>query len=404
LKNWSRILSLSDKNLLFLLAYNGIPNITPYRKLQILEALGGIEGFVEVIKGKVQGSVSPTLIRKISNDLDLDWAKREAKLIAKNEVRILTLEDDSYPALLKEISDPPIILYVIGELPTPDKACLGVVGARRMTPYGQMVTEKICQGLAGAGVVIVSGMARGIDTIAHRSALDAGGATVGVLGSGLRVIYPPENRGIYNQISKSGALISEFPLTAQPLPYHFPRRNRIISGLCHGVLVTEAASKSGSLITADFALEQDRSVYAIPGRIVDQTSCGTNRLLQEGATPVNCMEDILVDLKGLNSDLLKYYFNNGKPSVCEDSKSAKGKKALKGQKDHAMRPIPDAWCDISDAGKNILEHLGSDPIHIDELTNLVDLKDQDIYSILMELEFRGLVRSLSGTRFIKEIV
>ena len=208
-------------------------------------------------------------------------------------IKVFALNDRDYPENLRKISDAPPVLYVKGRILPQDSLAIGVVGARYATIYGRQVTEKLVFGLVNSGTTIVSGMARGIDSFAHRSALEAGGRTIAVLGSGVDLIYPPENKGLYEAIIKNGAVVSEFPLGFPSMPSNFPARNRIISGLSLGVLVTEAAVDSGSLITAGQAAEQGREVFAVPGPIYSTKSQGTNYLIQKGAKLVSSVEDIL---------------------------------------------------------------------------------------------------------------
>ena len=216
------------------------------------------------------------------------------------EIKVVTVADRDYPANLRKISDPPPVLYYKGNLLPSDDLAVAVVGARLATAYGRQVTEGLVSQLVHAGLAIVSGLARGIDSVAHRTALEAGGRTIAVLGSGVDLIYPPENRGLAQEIVKSGAIVSEFPLGFGPKAANFPARNRIISGLALGVLVTEAAFDSGSLITAGAAAEQGREVFAVPGPVNSKMSGGTNNLIKEGVHPVTSVEDILevLNIKG----------------------------------------------------------------------------------------------------------
>lgn len=212
-------------------------------------------------------------------------------------IRVLSADDRQYPQNLRRISDAPPVLYIKGQLLPQDDLAIGVVGARYATVYGRQVTEKLVTDLVAAGLTVVSGMARGIDSFAHKAALVAGGRTIAVLGSGVDLVYPPENKGLYEAILKNGAVVSEFPLGFPSVPSNFPARNRIISGLSLGVLVTEAAVDSGSLITAGQAAEQGREVFAVPGPIISKMSAGTNKLLKEGVHPVTEVLDVLEVLK-----------------------------------------------------------------------------------------------------------
>lgn len=207
--------------------------------------------------------------------------------------RVAALEDEEYPQLLRNIYDPPLLLFYHGSLPRPEDITLAMIGSRQASSYGRQTAEIFARDLAAQGAVIVSGLARGIDGVCHRAALSAGGRTLAVLGSGLDVIYPPEHDRLYADICASGAVISEFPLGTEALPYNFPRRNRLISGLSLGVIVIEAGAKSGTLRTVDYALEQGRDVYCVPGNVTSSNSRGTNRLLKDGAAAMmTCAEDV----------------------------------------------------------------------------------------------------------------
>lgn len=221
---------------------------------------------------------------------------REAQRLAALDIKMVTWDDADYPARLREIYDPPAVFFYRGTLAQDDEACVAVVGSRRCTHYGRMVAEELGAGLARAGLTVVSGMARGIDSAAHRGALGAGGRTVAVLGTGLDICYPRENSKLMQEIAASGAVVSEFPLGSPPEPWHFPVRNRIISGLSRGVVVVEAAARSGALITAELALEQGRDVMAVPGNVTSPSSQGTNRLIKQGARLVEGVEDVLDEL------------------------------------------------------------------------------------------------------------
>ncbi len=222
--------------------------------------------------------------------------ERELRLVQEAGGTLLTLADELYPLRLKEIYDPPPLLYLRGELKEEDNLALSIVGSRKTSPYGRWITEKMSQEIVRHGITIVSGMARGIDSVAHGGAISGGGRTLAVLGCGIDVIYPPENRTLFGQIIDHGAVLSEFPMGSRPEGIHFPRRNRIISGLSIGVVVVQASAESGSLITADYALEQGREVFAIPGNVGAEGSRGTNRLIKEGAKLVESSEDILEEI------------------------------------------------------------------------------------------------------------
>lgn len=216
---------------------------------------------------------------------------------------IIKLGDEKYPQLLKQIHKPPEDLYVKGEIVKEDELAFAVVGTRSYTSYGKEMVAEIVPPLVQAGFTVVSGMARGIDTFAHRATLDAGGRTIAVLGCGIDIIYPPENKDIYQEIAKNGAVVSEYPPGYEPTNFTFPQRNRIISGLSRGALVVEAAEKSGALITANLAVEQNRDLFAVAGSALSRVSIGPNKLIKEGAIPVTEGKDILefYQLEGVTS-------------------------------------------------------------------------------------------------------
>ncbi|NBH13246.1 DNA-protecting protein DprA [Lachnospiraceae bacterium] len=222
--------------------------------------------------------------------------KRQREYCAQNQIGLALWQDDSYPLRLKEIYNPPYGLFYRGRLPDKNLCTVGIVGARNCSFYGKTAAEKIGKELAAAGIAVISGLAAGIDGAAQRGAVHAGGYTLGVLGNGIDVCYPPQNRELYEQLLTKGCVVSEYPPGTTPLPGYFPQRNRIISGLSDCVLVVEAREKSGSLITADFALEQGKDVYALPGRISDALSQGTNRLIRQGAGIFLNVEDFLNEM------------------------------------------------------------------------------------------------------------
>lgn len=235
---------------------------------------------------------APKIIQGIK-DVDI---RKELKLIKRHRVRVMTFLDDDYPKNLKNIYDPPVVLYIKGEILPQDDIAVAIVGSRLASFYGIQSAERLGFELGSRGITIVSGLARGIDSSAHKGALKANGRTLAVLGSGLGNIYPEEHRGLAEKISESGAVISEFPMMTIPEKGNFPKRNRVISGLSMGVVVVEAAERSGALITSDCALEQGREVFAVPGKVDSVTSKGTNKLIKQGAKLVGAADDILEEL------------------------------------------------------------------------------------------------------------
>ncbi|MGI6066609.1 MAG: DNA-processing protein DprA [Bacillota bacterium] len=283
----------------------------------------------------------------------------------QSQARIVTQEDEAYPRLLKNIYDPPYLLYYQGSLPAEDDLCIALVGSRRSTPYGRHTAETIARELAEKGVWVISGLARGIDTWSHRGCLKGGGKTVAVLGSGIDLIYPRENKDLFREIISMGAVISEFPPGTPPLPQHFPARNRIISGMSRGVVVVEAAEKSGSLITVDFALEHGRDVFAVPGPVTSIMSRGTHRLIRQGAKLVENAFDILEE-----------YLEVENPPVEFDLFS------------------------FSPKEREILELMMGGAAHFDVLVEKSGLPAGEMASQLTLWEIKGLIKQLPGKYYI----
>jgi DNA processing protein len=283
------------------------------------------------------------------------------------KVKAFACEDPGYPAKLKEIYDYPPVLYVRGNLPVQDEPCLAVVGTRRPTIYGRQVTEEIVADLARSKITIVSGLARGIDSVAHRAALDTGGKTIAVFASGLDIVYPGENAKLAQSIMEQGALVSEYPLGVRPKAENFPLRNRIMSGLSLGVLVVEAGERSGALITAHQAVEQNREVFAIPGSILSPTSKGTNRLIQEGAKLVRDYADILEEL---NLTIVVQQMEIKEFSPADEVESA------------------------------ILRQLTPEPSHIDEICRRSGLPMPEVSSTLAMLELKGIAKQVGNMNYV----
>ncbi len=322
------------------------------------------------VEGMSQGLVSAIRHQKIS-----DQIKREIDLVSRKNYKIVTLSDPDYPALLLQIPDPPPYLYVYGSLET-DTRNISVVGSRNATAYGISTTQRLCTGLAYRKITIVSGMAQGIDTAAHQGALAGKGKTIAVLGSGLERVYPSENRNLFHQIAESGAVISEFSLLAEPDAYHFPARNRIISGISLGTVIVEATRKSGSLITARLAAEQNREVFAVPGSIHSFKSTGTHNLIKQGAKLVEHAQDILDELPVLLSP------QGGKSDT---------------NPDEPVESTPPLSLDEA----LVFKALGPYPIHIDNLIRKMEIEPGKLSSILLKLELQGIVQQAPGKLFTR---
>jgi DNA processing protein len=359
---------VSADELKYWVAFSGIPGVGRVRIAQLKEHFGVLQAAWKAPEGKLKQAgldsrsvdALVTLRPRISVDAEMEKLERQ-------KVRALICEDPIYPPRLKEIYDYPTVLYVKGSLPAEDEPCLAIVGTRRPTVYGRQVTEEIVADLARSGIIIISGLARGIDSVAHRATLDCGGKTVAVFGSGLDIVYPGENAKLAQAIIEHGALVSEYPLGVKPKAENFPLRNRIMSGLSLGVLVVEAGERSGALITAQQAVEQNREVFAIPGSILSSASQGTNRLIQEGAKLVRNYTDILQEL---NLTIVVQQAEIREFSPVNEVESA------------------------------ILKLLSAEPNHIDEICRRSGLTMPEASSTLAMLELRGIARQVGSMNYV----
>ena len=340
--------------------------------LTLLNIFGSVEAVFEAdryeleSKGLRKDIVTNILKRAYKSD-----PEKELKKIIDTGVRIILYDDPEYPELLKEIDYPPVLLYALGKKIPKDQFFMGIVGARSATQYGIRVSRDISFKLASIGIGIVSGMARGIDTYAHLGALKAGGYTVAVLGTGIDVIYPKENKRIFQNIKENGTIITEFPFGTPPEAKNFPIRNRIISGMSKGVLVVEATKRSGSLITASFALQQGREVFAVPGSIESIRSKGTHFLIKQGAKLVEDIEDILEEF-GIETKA--------------PSQDVSTKQNIR------LSPIEE----------KIYNCLSEYPVHIDEIIRNTGIDPAEVLSTLLKMELRGLIRQMPGKLFVKK--
>lgn len=296
-----------------------------------------------------------------------DVTEKALKRMQDSDITVIGYDDSRYPEPLRQMADAPVVLYIRGDYQPDDRFALAIVGSRRLSEYGEGVTLRIANELSRAGFTIISGMARGIDTLAHRSTLAAGGRTIAVFGSGPDICYPAENRGLMQKIISSGCVLSEFAPGTEPRKEHFPRRNRLISGLSLGVLVIEATAKSGALITAQYALEQNKEVFAVPGRITSKNSEGTNRLIKQGARIVLDTEDIIEEL----APMLKGFITRR-----DDVKQA-----------------------ISKEESRLCDMLTREPKHIDSLARETGMPSHEILNTLLSLELKGIARQSQGKRF-----
>lgn len=348
-----------------------IPQFGPGRIRKLLSVFGSAEEILRTpLKRLMQvDGIDEKLARQIKSGVDEKQADGQLALMEKHGIGCLSIWDEQFPSLLKKTVVPLVLLFYKGCLPESWPGCIGVVGTRMPSQYGRTVTEKIVSQLLDNGIAVISGLARGIDTVAHSTAVKRGGKTYAVLGCGADCIYPPENGKLYQGIVENGAVLSEFFIGTGPDAVNFPRRNRIISGMSLGVLVVEAGDKSGALITANYAVEQNREVFAIPGNITSVKSSGPNRLIQQGAKLVASVEDILEEI-----------------SV----------KLI--QSPHIEKPLPPS---LSELEKKVLAYLSSEPKHIDKLVLELQESPASLLSRLLTLELLGLVRQLSGKMFIR---
>ncbi|MCD4672845.1 MAG: DNA-processing protein DprA [Anaerolineaceae bacterium] len=301
---------------------------------------------------------------KVRSEVELEAVLER---ILSNGIQVLTWESEAYPRRLKEIDQPPPVLYVSGSLAVEDEWAVAIVGTRRVTAYGRQMAEELAGYLSSNGIAVVSGLARGIDGLAHKAALSAGGRTIAVLGSGVDRIYPPEHRRLAEEISAHGAIISDYALGTPPEGSNFPPRNRIISGLSLAVIVVEAGKKSGALITARFAADQGRDVFAVPGNVHAPQSIGTNQLIQEGARPLLKPQDVL---EALNLQQIQEY-RAARHVIPSDAVEAK-----------------------------LLDIIHAEPVHVDEISREAGYSIEKVSAALTMLELKGVVRQVGGMQYV----
>jgi DNA processing protein len=357
---------MDDKR--YWIGFNLIKGIGAVRMQALIQHFGDLEiawkaSAADLVDAGLGRKVIERVIQaRAEVDLTKLWEKIESQ-----GIKILTWQDESYPGRLKEIDQPPPVLYIRGEYLPDDLFAVAIVGTRRVTPYGRQITEEMSSFLAANGITVISGLARGVDAIAHQSTLKAGGRTIAVLGSGVDKIYPPEHRGLAEQMMERGAIISDYPLGTPPDASNFPPRNRIISGLSLAVVVIEAGETSGALITAEFAAEQGREVFAVPGSILAPQSKGTNKLIQRGALPLLSMNDLMQAL-----DLTRV-----------------------GEQKAARKVIP-----TDETEARLMNVLGSEPLHVDEIRNQAELPIEKVSATLALMELKGMVRQVGGMNYV----
>jgi DNA processing protein len=349
----------------------GLRNVTgigPVRFERLLAAFGSIRAAWEAKPAALarvldRRSLESLVAYRRSADPEGDYAAIRAE-----GIDVVTLRHDAYPDLLREVPGPPPVLFLRGEITLNDRRAVAIVGTRRLSSYGREMARTLATDLARAGVTIVSGLARGVDGIAHAAALDAGGRTIAVLGNGVRSVYPSEHRQLAARIAAQGAVLSDFHPDAGPDGPNFPARNRLISGLALGVVVVEAPMRSGALITVDFAADQGRDVFAVPGSVLSQASAGCNRILREGARLARSADDILEDLR----------------------------------LGEAPRQLPlDSPAALDEGSRRVLSTLTGDPLHIDEIGAVAGIPIASLAALLMTLELQGFVRNVGAQYYAR---
>ncbi len=356
-------------DLKYWIALTMLPDVGPVSAKKLLAAFGTPERIFGARIDELTGVESIGINKAKSIGTFSSWkdAENHAKLIQEKGIAAVNFESPSYPEMLRVIDHAPLLLYMNGAVVPQDRFAISVVGSRKLSPYGASVAETIAADLASFGFTVVSGLARGIDSLAHKAALRAGGRTIAVLGSGVDVPYPPENKTLMEKIAASGSVVSEFPPGSPPDKDNFPRRNRIISGLSLGVVIVEATSDSGALITARYAMDQGREVFAIPGNITSAHSAGPNELIRKGATLIRHANDIVEEL----APVLKGF----------------------------IRSVEKVTIDITDEERGLCSYLSGEPKQVDDISRESGLPASKVLGVLLGLEMKGAVKQITGKRF-----
>jgi DNA processing protein len=351
-----------------LLALHLLPGLGPRLTAALLQRFGSAGAVLRAGPAQLRevAHIGPKLSEDLSEAMRSVTVDGELALIAQHGVHLRALGAPEYPAGLAQIHDPPHLLYVRGSIEPADTKAVALVGSRKHTGYGRRVAERLATDLARAGYTIISGLARGIDGIAHRAALQAGGRTIAVLAGGLSRVYPPEHAGLADEVAAAGALVSEAPMAQDPLAGMFPARNRLISGLSRGVIIIEAAEKSGALITAEHAGEQGRTVFAVPGPVDSPSSAGTNALIREGAVLVRGAEDVIEELEGVRAPVAR-----------------------------PASPPPE----LDEVQRRLWDFLAEGPRHFDEMAQRLGLSVPQLNGALTMMEMKKVVRRLPGNRY-----
>lgn len=358
----------ADVDTAYWVAFRNVSGVGPVRFQRLLHTFGSMRSAWEADSRQLAEILDRrTLEQLTAHRTKIDPVAEYRELRTLN-IQIITLSEDRYPDLLREIPAPPPVIFVRGEINPNDRRAVAIVGTRRLTRYGKDMAQAIARDLAHAGVTIVSGLARGVDGIAHAAALDAGGRTIAVMGNGVKRVYPPEHRTLASRIAEQGAVLSDFHPDAPPDGPNFPARNRLISGLALGVVVIEAPSRSGALITVDFAADQGRDVFAVPGSLTSPTSAGCNRIIRDGARLIRNADDVLEDLR----------LGEAPKQLTFDTPAA-----------------------LDEDSRRVLSVLTGDPRHIDEISASADIPMASLSPMLMTLELQGFIRNVGAQYYAR---
>ena len=386
-------LTAGKEEILHWLALKLIPGLGARTAGKLLEKFRTPQAIFRASRSELEGAgLSGAVAQSISSGCTFEDAVVQQEKMAEAGAGLISWNDARYPRVLREIFDPPIALFTRGRVDLLGSLSIGVVGTRRPTPYGVAAAERLSADLSHAGLTIISGMARGIDTAAHKGALSVGGDTIAVLGCGVDVVYPSENRKLAADLASKGLIVSEFPMGAVAFPQNFPIRNRIISGMCAGVLIVEGAQYSGSAITAKLAMDQGREVFAVPGNITSKLSWGPNLLIKQGARLVQDWNDVIADLP---AEARRYLIEKGRQRILsEDGASSAGA---------AASITSGAGPELGEIARRALSVLRVDTaVHLDNLIeNVQDTSPSELIAALFELEMLGLVKQLPGKNFVK---
>jgi DNA processing protein len=373
------------------LALRLVPGLGPRKSGMLIDRFRTPQAIFRASLTELEGlGLSGAVARSIASGCAFEEAADQQQKMADTGTLAVPITDPRYPELLRQIFDPPILLFARGNLDLLRGTCFAVVGTRRPTPYGVAVSEKVSGDLARAGLTIVSGMARGIDTGAHKGALAAGGRTIAVLGCGVDIVYPSENRKLAAEIVSKGLIVSEYPMGSVAFPQNFPVRNRIIAGMSTGLLVVEGAQYSGSAITAKLAIDQGREVFAIPGNITNKLSWGPNLLIKQGAKLVQDWNDVIVELP---TAVRRRLIDEGRQRILDE-----------GRAEGLESPVqPSLNAPEGELGRKLLRLLKTDAaIHLDELLEQMDdCSSSELIASLFELEMLGLAKQLPGKNFVR---